>query len=174
MEVEIYFDHDRVEINFDLHFKLPYIMLKLHFGHGIAIVYSLFVLGMVTAVIRSTHHNPGLVDKNYYQLDINYQKHLEKRQHATALAQKPTVVFDNEKQKFAIQFPAGQTPSGKVKFVRPSTPGTDDFVVAISTDAAGKMSVPAEKMTGGRWRVELEWQADGTSYFWETVATTSR
>ena len=54
--------------------------MKLHWGHGIAIFYSLFVAVLVFQVIRSTAYDNSLVSEAYYKDDINYQQHYDKLQ----------------------------------------------------------------------------------------------
>ena len=61
--------------------------MKFNWGTGIALVYGAFALIMVGVVIRSRQYDPGLVSKDYYNLDLNYQEHFDKKQNAANLAQ---------------------------------------------------------------------------------------
>ena len=63
--------------------------MKLNWGTGIAMVYITFAVSMVGVVFASRKHDPGLVQKDYYELDLNYQDRLERKQHAAALTEKP-------------------------------------------------------------------------------------
>ncbi len=137
-------------------------------------VYGLFALTMIAVVIRSRSHDPGLVEKNYYQLDLNYQEHFEKKQNAARLQHPLTVRFEAATQLIRLQFPAELgAPSGSIKCYRASTT-RDDQRLDIRADQSGQMSIPAEKMTPGIWQLEVDWQANGAKYFNATTVTVIR
>ena len=141
--------------------------MKFNWGTGIALVYGAFVLAMIGIVFASRKHDPGLVQKDYYNLDLNYQAHLEKKQNTATLALLPQVQFKGAAKTVAIQFPSGMNVTdGTARFYRPATTG-DDFTVNIkNTDA---LEVPAGNLASGRWYVEFDWEAGGKKYFWETT-----
>lgn len=148
--------------------------MKLNWGTGIALVYGLFALTMVSVVVLSRSHDPGLVDKNYYDLDLNYQQHFEKKQNAAKLAEPLKVQFDAASQVIRIEFPKGiGTPLGSVKCFRSSTV-KDDMLLEIRTNPDGNMEIPAEKLPTGLWNLEVDWQADGTTYFNSALITVIR
>ncbi len=144
--------------------------MKFHWGTGIALFYSAFVLTMLFMVFRSRAHDPVLVSKNYYELDLNYQAHLEKKQNATALSAPVVARYDGERKAFVLLFPAGAgKPSGRIKCFRASTT-RDDRWFDIHTDERGIMEISAAALAPGRWHLEVDWQgADGTPYFHEIV-----
>ena len=148
--------------------------MKLNWGTGIALVYGLFALTMIGVVIRSQSYDPGLVSKDYYNLDMNYQEHLDKKQNAANLKESVTVRFDAVKQVIRVQFPASLgTPAGSVKYFRMDTV-KDDQNLKIRTDQAGIMEIPASQLTAGLWSLEIDWQANGTKFFNEAMVTVIR
>lgn len=142
--------------------------MKFNWGTGIALFFSAFVLAMLGLVFASSAHDPGLVQKDYYNLDINYQAHLEKKQNTASLAALPQVVFQGSDKIVAIKFPADMhVTEGTARFYRSSTPG-DDFVINLKDKES--LAVPVEKLAAGRWHVELDWgAADGRKFYWETT-----
>lgn len=143
--------------------------MKFTWGTGIALFYGAFALAMISAVIASRQYDPGLVDKNYYDLDIHYQAHLEKKQNTATLTEMPSAAANAEQQTVALQFPAGmKVTEGTAKFFRSAEVG-DDFKVQLSSDADGKIIVPTTKLHTGRWHVELDWVAGGKQYFYATT-----
>lgn len=141
--------------------------MKFNWGTGIALVYIAFAAGMVSLVFASRRYDPGLVQKDYYALDLNYQDRLERKQNTAALAVAPQILVTGAEKSLAIQLPAGMDDAlGKAKFYR-STTIKDDFLVDIEHGQA--TMVATEKMAPGRWHVELEWEAAGKKYFWETA-----
>jgi nitrogen fixation protein FixH len=142
-------------------------MIKFNWGSGIALAYGIFALSMIGAVLAARRHPPGLVQKNYYDLDLNYQEHLEKKQHAAALTEKPQVIFTRTDKNIEVRLPEGMyANSGTVKLYRPATT-RDDFSVPLEKTNA--LSIPAGKLASGRWNIELDWETAGKKYFWETA-----
>lgn len=145
--------------------------MKLNWGNSIALVYGLFALTMITVVMVSRQYDPGLVSKDYYNLDLNYQEHFNKKQNAANLATGLKVGYDAVRQVIRLQFPA-QTgaPAGSVKCFRSATV-QDDLLLEIKANADGQMEIPAEKLVNGLWHLEVDWQAEGTKYFNEATVT---
>jgi nitrogen fixation protein FixH len=139
----------------------------MNWGTGIALFYGAFVLSMIGAVFASRKHDPGLVQKNYYELDLNYQGRLEQKQNTAALDSVPQVHFDAPARVLRIKFPSGMTAKqGTAKLYR-SAVTTDDFSITIENCAA--FEIPAENLVSGRRHVELDWEANGKRYFYETA-----
>ncbi|MFN0013974.1 MAG: FixH family protein [Saprospiraceae bacterium] len=148
--------------------------MKINWGTGIALVYGLFALTMVAVVIRSRSHDPGLVSQDYYNLDLNYQAHIDKKHNAAALKTGLTTEFDRIRQVVRLRFPAeAGMPSGKIKCFRSSTT-RDDMFLDIKTDATGIMEIPTESLATGLWNIEVDWQAHNKSYFHEALITITR
>jgi hypothetical protein len=140
---------------------------KFSWGTGIALFYGAFVIGMLSLVMATRKHDPGLVQKDYYALDLNYQERLERKQNARALLAPPKVWVMPAEKSLNIQLPEGmENAAGTTKFYRSATV-KDDFSVEISNGEP--MQLNTEKMASGRWHVEMEWEAGGKKYFWETA-----
>lgn len=140
--------------------------MKLNWGTGIAMVYITFAVSMVGVVFASRKHDPGLVQKDYYELDLNYQDRLERKQHAAALTEKPEVRYDAGSHSITVTFPESmKNAAGKAKFFRSATT-SDDFTVSFSDGAP--LIKNASELASGRWHIEMEWKAGETPYFWES------
>lgn len=145
--------------------------MKFNWGTGIALVYGAFAVIMVTVVIVSKQHDPGLVSKDYYTLDLNYQERMDKKQNAVNLTNALQVHFDAKRKVIRLQFPAEiGTPAGSVKCSRPAST-LDDFSLDVKTGPDGLMEIPADKLTNGLWHIEVDWQANGVKYFNESKIT---
>ncbi len=145
--------------------------MKFNWGTGIAVVYGLFAFTMVAFVLRSRAYDPGLVSKDYYKLDLNYQAHLDKKHNSAALEVGLKTQYDQTKQVIRLQFPpAAGTPSGKVKCFRSSTV-RDDLFLDIKTNAEGIMEIPAEHLARGLWNIEVDWQGNNVPFYHEAKLT---
>lgn len=145
--------------------------MRLNWGTGIALVYGVFMFGILSAVFASRRHNPRLVQQDYYALDLNYQERLDRKQNSAALAQDVRVQFDPASQQLKVNFPVeAGTPSGTIKLY-PIGGGSADLAIPVQADAQGAMSIAAENMLAGRWHVEMEWEAGGQKFYHESALT---
>jgi nitrogen fixation protein FixH len=142
--------------------------MKLNWGTGIALVYGTFALSMIGVVFASRRYDPGLVSKDYYNLDLHYQEHMEKKQNAANLVATPAARYDLSKRAVVVNFPDGMVISnGSIKLFRSSFVG-DDFTVTLEPNSAGEFEIPAADLHQGRWHVELDWVSNAKKYFYAT------
>ena len=140
--------------------------MKFNWGTGIVCAYALFAILMVGMVFASRRYDPGLMQKDYYDLDLNYQARLEKKQNAGALPVQPVVRFDKPGKSIEVELPAEMSgASGTAKCYRSAETG-EDFTVKFDKNT---LSIPAAALTPGRWHIELDWESDGKAYFYETT-----
>jgi nitrogen fixation protein FixH len=146
--------------------------MKMNWGTGIALVYISFAVSMAGVVFASRKHDPGLVQKDYYELDLNYQDRLQRKQNTAALAEKPVVKYDADHHTVTVSFPETMEKAvGKAKFFRSATT-SDDFTVSFSN--GNPLVKDASGLASGRWHVEMEWEAGENPYFWESSFFVSR
>jgi nitrogen fixation protein FixH len=140
--------------------------MKWNFGTGIAVVYSIFALSMLTAAIRSTHYDVGLVKKDYYADDLAYQQHFDKVQSEKTSGERLKTSWDTE-GSLILQFPKTQTPpKGTITFFRPSKMGIDQ-TFDLKTNADNSMIIPTKAMLRGAWKIQIDWTANGTAFYRE-------
>ena len=60
--------------------------------------------------------------------------------------------------------PAGT--QGTIRLFRPSNSSWDRSV-PIALDAAGAQLIPGDKLIRGYWKVKIDWQSNGESYYFE-------
>jgi hypothetical protein len=141
--------------------------MKFNWGTGIALVYGAFALGMIALVFASRQHDPGLVQKDYYALDLNYQGRLDGKQNVADMAVPPQVTLAGADKSLTIQFPPGmEAAQGSAKLFRSITINDD---ISTKFENGQPIQLSTEKMAPGRWHVELEWEVTGKKYFWETA-----
>lgn len=139
--------------------------MKFHWGWGITLAMTMFISYIMYFIISSFRMPVNMVADDYYTQDLHYDQKKEKMQNVAALSTPPAVSY-NVPEK-VVRISLGQrAQSGTLRFMRPSD-SRMDFVVPISTDVSGEMEVPAGRMVGGRWKVQLDWQTDGKGYWVE-------
>lgn len=140
--------------------------MKFNWGTGIALVYLIFAGSMIGMVFASRKYDPGLVQNDYYNLDLNYQDRLDRKNNTAALAEQPKLQESGADKTVAIQLPAGmEDAKGSAKFYRSATV-KDDFTRDFQNGQP--LHIATDKLAPGRWHVEMEWDAAGKKYFWES------
>ena len=145
--------------------------MKLHWGHGIAIFYSLFVAVLVFQVIRSTAYDNSLVSEAYYKDDINYQQHYDKLQNTLSVGDDFKVVADKDAGFVELSFPSyHKDVSGVVYFFNPTSSGKD-VKFPIKANAENVQRIPTAALSEGLWKLKVDWTASSKAYYSETAIT---
>ena len=140
--------------------------MKINWGTGIVIAFAIFItfiLYFVFSVQTNTEYDNELVVEEYYKHDAKFGDEMARIQDAEDLAQKP--IISNTSQGITIVFPEVFIPKnikGKVVFYRPSNEKFD-FEVPISLSGSS-LNVPKDKLIGGRWNINMDWQYEGKEY----------
>jgi len=144
--------------------------MKFNWGTGIALFYIIFATSLVAVVIKSTQYDHSLVVEDYYQKDLDYQQHYEKLVNSQGLREDVHIqLVAGETKEIQLSFPADlQNIGGQLYFMRPSNK-SKDFSLEIELDEGNEISLPAENLLPGLWKVQVDWQVGETSYFKEQV-----
>lgn len=144
--------------------------MKFNWGTGIALFYIIFATSLVAVVIKSTQYDHSLVVDDYYQQDLDYQQHYDKLENSQALPVDVHIQLTaGETKEIQLSFPANlQDIGGQLHFMRPSNK-SKDFSLEIELDEGNEISLPAENLLPGLWKVQVDWQVGEKSYFKEQV-----
>lgn len=145
--------------------------MKINWGTGIAIFYTIFVLVLVTAVFRSTQYDNSLVSKQYYADDQNYQQHYEKLVNANQLTEDLQIWNKKQMAIVELQFPESvERVGGEIHFFCPSD-SKQDFKLNIQPDANNLQTVSTEGLKKGLWKIKVDWAGTQKAYYKETTIT---
>jgi len=146
--------------------------MKFSWGTGIAVFYSAFVIVMVSMVIKSTHNKAQMVQENYYDKDLNYEAFRLKRENANNMKIPVKIQVSNLDQRLNIEFPKSMLSiNGQVELFRPSNESMD-VTYPIQLSHEGVMTIPLDKnIERGLWRIQVDWQSNGTGYYKEELIT---
>ncbi|MCB0636057.1 MAG: FixH family protein [Lewinella sp.] len=141
--------------------------MKFSWGTGIFLFYTLFALGLVFQVYKSTQYDHSLVYDDYYSHDIHYQEQYERKVNAQSLSEPVRISLQPEVRQVVIDFPADVIrPQGTVLLYRPNDKRFDQEL-PISMDGNGQMKIGIEDLLVGRWAVRITWAENGKEYFVE-------
>ena len=145
--------------------------MKINWGTGIVIAFALFItfiLYFVFSVQSNSKYDNELVVEEYYKHDAKFGDEMVRVQNATDLAQKPLIT--NTSEGITIVFPEVYSPKdikGTVSFYRPSNKKFDfDVPILLS---GSSLFVPAKRLVGGRWDINMEWQYEGEQYLTKEI-----
>ncbi len=138
----------------------------MNFGHKIAIVYTLFVVFIISLVTFCVKQKDiFLVSSDYYKKEIAYQDEIDKYGNTRALSGPVKIVHEEEFLRF--EFPEEmEGASGEIHFYRPSDANLD-FKVPVKLDAEQNQQVAVDHLVTGRWVIKMEWSKEGKSYLKE-------
>jgi hypothetical protein len=142
--------------------------MKLSWGTGIAIFYSLFVLVLLGFVFASTKQDHSLVSDTYYQEDLHYQHKMENIQRTSQLDHAFELTINQHPSAISINIPKELAHfKGKMTLFHPAYASLDQ-TYQIEKKTINPLVVPVRKLIKGRWLVKIEGENDGKQYFHET------
>lgn len=138
---------------------------KFHWGYGIGLFFTAFVVFILTAVFTSTKENIHLVTENYYAEELAYQERIDEIKNTSQL--KGEVGIRMKEESVELSFPITKADiAGEIHFFRPSDAALDQkFNLALNTD--GEQVISTENMASGYYKVKLTWQMEGKDFYKE-------
>ena len=138
-------------------------------GWKIALLYGSFVLFILFMVMLCLQQDFELVTDNYYQAENVYPEQVRKKANNKLLSQPVQMEYKGTEKQIVFQFPKDMSGiTGKLNFYRPSN-ASSDFSLPIKTGSNLQQTVNSNNMLSGLWRVQIDWEADGTKFFEEKV-----
>ena len=142
--------------------------IKFNWGFGIAATYIGFVLVVLIMVVIFMKQDVTLETRDYYSKGLEYQTQIEKMNSANELAEPLAISVTPGSIKLA--FPRIFTKeelNGKIVLYRPSG-DINDLTFDITPDTSRIQLISTKEISKGLWKVRVDWNAKGTTYFNET------
>jgi len=134
----------------------------MNWGWRITIVYSLFALTMIGAVIYSTTLDVNLVEEDYYEKEVNYQQVINKKENA--LRDSATFNVAVVGDSVVIHFPTAVA-QGKIYFIRAADVNNDKkFDLKVLN---GKQAFSKDLFKAGSYNLQIDWKGNSADYYWE-------
>lgn len=146
---------------------------KSKWGLGIALLYSAFVLFILSVVIFSVSQDFTMVEDNYYQKSLTYQEKIDQMQNSENLPDKPFIELNKDENKLTITFPdslAESGISGTAHFFRPSDKHADQLL-PIELSEMHVMEISTNRFLKGSWVLKLSWESSGILFYQEENLT---
>lgn len=127
--------------------------------------------GMIFLVSIALRQDYDLVENDYYQKSVDYQKHIDEVKNTETLDEK--VQFDQTTDSLKLIFPAiASVPdfSGEIHFYSPVEEKRDE-TVKLKLNNQFIQLIGLKNLKNGRYTVKLNWTANKKSYYQEQEIT---
>ena len=146
--------------------------MKISWGAKIAATYIFFVIAVLVLVVIFMNQDVGLVTKDYYAKEIKYQDQIDKENRTKELPEQLNINLEAGMIKLSFQkFFRPTEIGGTIQFYRPADK-TKDFAVNIALDSTHTQSLSATNLEKGLWKIQVDWNAKGNTYFNEKIIMT--
>ncbi|RPD47358.1 FixH family protein [Paracnuella aquatica] len=140
--------------------------MKINWGHRIAGVYILFVIGILYLVYRANNEEHDLVTEDYYGEELKYQSVIDQKDRVARLSAPPKMEVSGG--KLLVSFPTefdGTLTEGELYLYCPSNQGNDLRRSFSVTNGAFALQLPNDIQ--GLYDIKLTWKSGGKTYFQE-------
>ncbi len=144
--------------------------MQFNWGTKIAIVYLLFVAGILFLVMQSSRQKIDLVTPDYYEQEIKYQERIDQSKRADALTGKLTV--DRSGDSLTLRFPeemAEKALRGNVWIYYPADESLDVKTSFETRNGQHLLVLPANGDRTGMFIVKTGWNSEGIEYYTENI-----
>ena len=142
---------------------------QMSWGWKIALLYCSFVVMILVLVGMSVSQKIDLVADDYYAMELAHQKKIDKKERSARLVE--PVRWKVGEEFIEIVFPenlSGKKIGGNVTLYCPSD-NRNDLTLPINPSSDGIQKIPRTTLTPGRYQLQLDWNADNTTYWDEGV-----
>jgi hypothetical protein len=137
-------------------------MTKLNWGHKIALVYLLFVAGIIYLVVQASRQNIDLVTENYYAEEIQYQQRIDEKNNTQSLS--APLEINVHQGVLTVSFPE-EFSQREVQLYCPSD-AKKDLSRNLQMES-NKMMISLPEQNQGFHQLKVKWEAEGVKYYFE-------
>lgn len=139
--------------------------MKINWGWGIGIFYSIFVLTMISIVYVTTFYKPDMVSDDYYRDEQVFQKQIDKSINTQKLEIQPSILI--KEGSLVVKFPENMKDiKGFLKLFRPSDSKLDQKI-ELNVNDNNTFNLDLKNIQKGKWLVKINWESAGVSYYIE-------
>jgi hypothetical protein len=138
-------------------------------GFGVWLLYISFVVFVLGCIAFVAFRRYDLVEPDYYEKGLEYQKQLGKIQ--PTAADSPVISYDEITHILTLSFSkegAASIDSGSILFFKPSD-AQQDFRVKMNLDNIKRQQIDDKRLGKGFWRLKIDWFSEGKNYYYEDV-----
>ena len=141
--------------------------IRFTFFHGIMVAIIAPIILLTIFIIFSKYNTFGLVEKDYYQKELDYQSQIDRESRTNQLSQNVNIYADDI--VIVLQFPSiflSENISGNIYFFRPSDINMD-INIQINLNDDGSQIIDKTLLQHGTWVVKINWKNNEIEYYTE-------
>jgi hypothetical protein len=142
--------------------------MKINWGTYIAITFGIFMIFIITLVVKTYQIKVDLVSNDYYEQELKYQEKIDKMSHVVNDKNKH-IICRTEGDSLVLIYPEKFISvgiQGNVEFYRPSD-SSKDLIVAIQPGKDSKQYLSKNMFLNGLYKMKIEWTTENTDYYTE-------
>lgn len=141
--------------------------MKWNWGTKLVIGMACFMSFIIILAVKMFNSSPdALVDNDYYEKGLAYDKEYQLKEQVKTDHAKPEIQVGTEGIILTFKAPA----EGKVSLVRTADKRMDKMI-QINTDEQYRAAIPLTGIAKGRWKLIINWNSAGKSYLDEQEVT---
>lgn len=121
---------------------------------------------IVLAVFMFNSDSDALVDNDYYEKGIGYNKDYNRKEQVNKDHAQPQLEMGPEMIKLTFK----ERAKGTVKLMRTSDKSLDRKIT-FETDTANQVIIPSSTLKKGSWRLIIDWVSNEKAYLYEKEIT---
>ncbi len=138
-----------------------------HWGKGIALFISLFIIFLLVLVYISFQQKINLVSRDYYPKELEHTKHMEKLRNTAQLDVPVHVAVDMD--SLVLIYPKeinSENTIGRIQLYY-FVDFIEDKYYKMEPGLENKQKIPLTGLKKGRYKVILDWVTNGVEYYYE-------
>ncbi len=139
----------------------------MNWGYKILITVIAFITMMLGFVYVAAKQDNPVIDKNYYERELQYQKLIDGSKNYEALSTK--LIISNTAQEIIIVLPKladDKIISGKIEILNVQKTEFDK-VITINNDSLLRISIPRQELHSGRYLIRTSFETGSKFYYTE-------
>jgi hypothetical protein len=132
----------------------------MNWGKGLVIGMLLFVTFIVSMGFYMFNMPADDYDHQYYEKGLDFNKDYDREKQVVTDKAQPLIKQLNGEVTIEFTQPA----AGTIKFVNPLGKSKD---LVFSLNTGKTTTIPADKLTTGRWAIRLDWNSQGKDYLYQ-------
>lgn len=146
----------------------------MHWGKGILFTIVLFMTIFLTIAVVLMNTDVDLVEKDYYEKEINYQNRIEKERNLILFDKEIEIVYTDSKVK--VIFPEEldkRRLTGEIHFYYPAL-AKKDFKIQFNKKEYAELIISNTLLTEGYWKLKMDFSCNEKSYYTEKTITINK
>lgn len=139
-------------------------MIRMNWGTKIVLGLASFMTFIVAmGVIMVSSKKDALVDNDYYEKGINYDKDYNRKEQVSRDHARPVIQVTSDLLVLTFR----QNSTGTIRLMRTADKNLDRNI-PFHTNPANQAVIPVSVLPRGSWRLIADWNSDQKSYLYES------